>query len=180
MNTYSQQKKCFGYSEHHSKTHARAMPDAPSNDTITHDHESLADMVAAHSASTALTVAHKNTTDALALVNTITTDQSNNPLLNTASQHPDQYWDGRRETLGSWFTEFETVLSTVSPELYEFAVEYILSDRTKTVIFIPGQAAQLDGALPRPDYSWATPAPSDTSHYNVPHHVVVDAYRKLS
>ena len=73
------------------------------------------------------------------------------PRSSTLTQHPDQHWDGRRETLGSWFAELETSLSTVSPELYEFAVEFLLSDRSKTVLFAPGQAAQLDGVLPRPD-----------------------------
>ena len=111
--------------------------------------------------------------DALLLVNTATPDNS------TKIAHPDQYWDGRRETLGSWFAEFETVLSTVSPELYEFAVEFYLSDRHKTVIFNNGQAAQLDGALPRPDYDWNHPAPSDPAHYDVPHDVVLRAYREL-
>ena len=88
---------------------------------------------------------------ALALVNpSLTEPPRSSPA--KAGLHPDQHWDGRRETLGSWFAEFETVLSTVSPELYEFAVEFVLSDRSKTVLFVPGQAAQLDGALPRPIY----------------------------
>ena len=94
-------------------------------------------------------------------------------------QHPEQHWNGRRETLGGWFAEFETVLSAVSPELYEFAVEYFLSDRNKTVIFVPGQAAQLDGVLPRPDYSWTSPAPSDPAQYAIPEAVIIAAYTRM-
>jgi hypothetical protein len=93
--------------------------------------------------------------------------------------HPEQHWNGRREMLGSWFTEFETVLATVSPELHEFAVEFILSDRSKTVIFFPGQAAQLDNALPRPDYSWLNPASSAADDYHVPDSVIVAAYTSI-
>ena len=101
------------------------------------------------------------------------------PRSSTLTQHPDQHWDGRRETLGSWFAELETSLSTVSPELYEFAVEFLLSDRSKTVLFAPGQAAQLDGVLPRPDYTWENPAPTSSDAYDVPQHVTVAAYEQL-
>ena len=67
----------------------------------------------------------------------------------SSGHHPDQHWNGRRETLGSWFTEFETGLAAVSPDLHEFAVEFFVMDRSKTIIFHAGQAAQLDGALLR-------------------------------
>ena len=110
----------------------------------------------------------------LALYNTVQTDKAVNSAL-----HPEQHWNGRRETLGSWLAEFETVLATVSPELHEFAVEFILSDRNKTVIFFPGQAAQLDGAMARPDFTWATPAPSTPATYDVAEHVVQTAYARL-
>ena len=88
-------------------------------------------------------------TNALTLVNTAPTDKTPVPT----TLHPEHHWNGRRETLGSWLAEFETVLSTTSPEVHEFAVEFFLSDRNKTVIFFPGQAAQLDGAIIRPEYS---------------------------
>ena len=47
--------------------------------------------------------------DALSLVSAHT-EQST-----AHTSHPDQHWDGRRETLGSWFCELETVLSALSP-----------------------------------------------------------------
>ena len=114
---------------------------------------------------------------AFALINNINTDITDKTPV--AELHPEQHWNGKRETLGSWFTEFETVLSAVSPELHEFAVEFFLSDRNKTVIFFPGQAAQLDGALPRPDYDWDNPAPSGATEYAVPHDVVVAAFHHM-
>ena len=95
------------------------------------------------------------------------------------AQHRDQHWDGRRETLGGWFKEFATTLSTLSHELYEFAVDAFVSDRNKTVIFVPGQAALLDGAVTRPDFSWDNPAPSDKSAYDVPDEIVADAYAEI-
>ena len=113
--------------------------------------EPHADMVAGATAGSA--PAHDGP---LALVNTIPRSQDlthQAPSSHQPGQHPDQHWNGRRETLGSWLTEFETVLSAESPELHEFAVEYVLSDRARTVIFFSGQAAQLDGAMPRPTSS---------------------------
>ena len=137
--------------------------------------EPHADMVAGASAGSA--PAHDGP---LALVNTIPTDLTHKaPNSHQPGLHPDQHWNGRRETLGSWLTEFETVLSAESPELHEFAVEYVLSDRAKTVIFFSGQAAQLDGAMPRPPFTWTQPAPTDAASYDVPHHVVAAAYEGL-
>ena len=128
-----------------------------------------ADMVARNTASDSST--------AFALINNVNTDITDKTPV--AELHPEQHWNGKRETLGSWFTEFETVLSAVSPELHEFALEFFLSDRNKTVIFFPGQAAQLDGALPRPDYDWDNPAPSGATEYAVPHDVVVTAFHHM-
>ena len=139
--------------------------------------EPHADMVAGATAGSA--PAHDGP---LALVNTIPRSQDlthQAPSSHQPGQHPDQHWNGRRETLGSWLTEFETVLSAESPELHEFAVEYVLSDRARTVIFFSGQAAQLDGAMPRPTFTWTRPAPTDAASYEVPHHVVAAAYEGL-
>ena len=150
---------------------ARASDSLP-RDTLSHNALTPgpdADMVALYSAD-------RRDLDGVALANTALTETL---PTNTAGTHPDQYWDGRRETLGSWFTEFETTLSTASPELYELAVEFLLSDRTKTVILVPGQAAQLDGALPRPDYTWANPAPSDPAACAVQHGVTTAVYMKF-
>ena len=93
--------------------------------------------------------------------------------------HPDQHWDGRRETLGSWFRELETVLSALSPQLYMFAVENYVSEHNKVVIFHRGQAAQLDGVLPRADYTWDHVAPADAASYAVDHAVVTATYERL-
>ena len=114
-----------------------------STETDTH-----ADMVARNTASDSST--------AFALINNVNTDITDKTPV--AELHPEQHWNGKRETLGSWFTEFETVLSAVSPELHEFAVEFFLSDRNKTVIFFPGQAAQLDGALSAPGLRLGQPS----------------------
>ena len=62
-------------------------------------------------------------TNALTLVNTAPTDKTPVPT----TLHPEHHWNGRRETLGSWLAEFETVLSTTSPEVHEFAVEFFAS-----------------------------------------------------
>ena len=97
----------------------------------------------------------------------------------SAQPHPDQHWDGRRVTLSSWYAEFETTLSYCSPVLYEFAVHGMIFDRTIAVIFTEGQAAQNDGAMPRPDYTWYNPAPSNPTAYNVSPAVVTAAYARL-
>ena len=94
-------------------------------------------------------------------------------------QHPEQYWNGRRETLGSWFAEFESVLAAANPDLHEFAVEFFVVERHCTVIFYPGQAAQLDGAIHRPVCSWEYPAPNDPAQYVVPHTATEHAYHHL-
>ena len=96
-----------------------------------------------------------------------------------AGQHPDHHWNGRRESLGSWLNEFETVLSTVAPDLWSFAVELFVIHQSRTTICFPGQAAQLDGALPRPHYDWNNPAPVNPNAYMVPDQVVVDAYAAI-
>ena len=57
--------------------------------------------------------------NALVLANVNTSSDAHTPCKQT---HPDQHWDGRRVTLSSWYAEFETTLSYVSPTLYEFAV----------------------------------------------------------
>ena len=147
---------------------------------MSNDHEpgraiadATADMVASLSATHLVTVPpESDDSRGLILANTAQTD-SNVPT----AFHPEQHWNGRREMLGSWLAEFETTLSAsaVSPERHEFAVEFFLSDRNKTIIFFSGQAAQLDGVLQRPDYDWFNPAPSDEAEYNVPRHVVAAA-----
>ena len=64
-------------------------------------------------------------TPATTPTSTLADEPENLSLANLAqtAKHPEQYWDGRRETLGSFLTEFETTLATVDPDLHEFAVE---------------------------------------------------------
>ena len=72
--------------------------------------EFLADMVAGFTGNTlGVTETKNDSSDALALINN--TQHTDKTLsTHTPGQHPDQHWDGRRESLGSWFTEFETTL----------------------------------------------------------------------
>ena len=144
------------------------------SDTMTDSHNnkaSYAAVVSNMAAASSTTAAPVSDMD---LISPPRPDPSINP-----GKHPDQYWDGRRETLGSWFTEFETTLSAVDSDLYSFVVDYLVLDRNKIIIFHPGQAAQLDGLIPRPAYSWNHPAPTEEAHYDVPHAIVVDAFQRL-
>ena len=62
-------------------------------------------------------VARKTASDsstAFALINKINTDITDKT---SAAHHPEQHWDGKRETLGSWLAELGTTLATVSSEL---------------------------------------------------------------
>ena len=43
--------------------------------------------------------------------------------LDKTHPHADHNWDGRRETLDSWFTEFETTLSNISLTLSSISAE---------------------------------------------------------
>ena len=89
-----------------------------SSDPATHQADTHAVMVApANTASPA----SLEVSSSLALIN-VNPHNSDNPYVPNKQFHPDQHWDGRRVTLSSWYTEFETTLSYVSPSLYEFAV----------------------------------------------------------
>ena len=155
-----------------SDAHMRSRSPSVRDGTVINNPSGLTDMVAASSVDPPDIPVVSDDAHGLSL-SSVTLDTPH------STAHPDQHWDGRRETLGSWFAEFETVLSTVSPELYEFAVEFYLSDRHKTVIFVQGQAAQLDGAMPRPNYTWTHPAPSEPHAYDVPHDVVTQAFHHM-
>ena len=76
--------------------------------------------------------------DAVALVNTNFAPSSDTPS-SSQQHHPDQHWDGRRVTLSSWYAEFETTLSYISPTLYEFAVNGMVYNNTIAIIFTEGQ-----------------------------------------
>ena len=74
---------------------------------------------------------------------------------------------GSKETLAAFYKEFETTLSYVSPALYTLAVEGFIHEQGRTVIFALGQAAQLDGDMPRRPATWDNPASTDPNDYVV-------------
>ena len=90
--------------------------------------------------------------------------------------NPYQKWDGKRTTLAPFLTELEMNLSAHDSALYTFAVEYyVMLQNGKTVLAHPGQAAQLDGNLHRPAYTWDNPAPENADAYAVDHLAIVNA-----
>ena len=131
----------------------------------------LSDMIAPYSTSS---LASETTPHARSLVSS-----AHYARTEPSALHPDQHWNGRRESLGSWLNEFETVLATVAPDLWSFAVELFVIHQARTTICFPGQAAQLDGALVRPQFDWHNPAPVDPNAYLVPDQVVNDAYAAI-
>ena len=107
----------------------------------------------------------------VALVSTNSTAHNSDP-----DSNPSITWDGERTTLAPFLTELEMKLSAHDSALYTFAVEYyVMLSNGKTVLAHPGQAAQLDGNLDRPAYSWSDPAPEDADKYGVDHLAVVAA-----
>ena len=44
-------------------------------------------------------------------------------------------WDGTKESLGSWFTELEMVLSLLNPLLSQLAIEGYVTEKGKCTIF---------------------------------------------
>ena len=88
---------------------------------------------------------------ALALVND---SASNKPLfpLNSNAQATDLFWDGSDETLRGWIQEFQSTISVRAPHLHTLATESVVHDAGKVIIFCAGQAAQLEGDMPRPAY----------------------------
>ena len=99
--------------------------------------------------------------------NAILSDQDN----------PYKLWDGETSTLAPFLAELEITLSAHDSALYTFAVEfYAMLSNGKTVLSYRGQAAQLDGVLPRPAYTWTTPAPGGDASYGVDHVTVVNKH----
>ena len=107
-------------------------------------------------------VANASPGDALNLTLTST---AHNP--SDQATDPDLHWDGERVTLPNFLAALELDISQ-SSDLYMFATQfYVPLSNGKTAIVHPGQAAQLDGALARPDYSWYNAAPGDALSYVV-------------
>ena len=93
---------------------------------------------------------------------------------------PDKYWDGDQSTLLTFLSELENTLSTHDTALHTFAIHYYaMLNNGKTVIALPGQAAQLDGAIPRPAYTWGNPAPEDDASYGIGHVEIVMKHNEL-
>jgi hypothetical protein len=130
-----------------------------------------------HLSTTANSANNQGVTDSHALINAVQSEHT----VQASPKHPDQHWDGRRETLGGWLEELATVLSATSPQGYELAVEGYVCDRSHVIICCHGQAAQLDGVLPRHEYTWDNPAPLSPTDacYAVSHDVVKAAYDGL-
>ena len=120
---------------------------------------------------------HESTPDdAQALVNPAQAKPISNP------QNPpltDQFWDGSKETLAAFYKEFETTLSYVSPALYTLAVEGFIHEQGRTVIFTLGQAAQLEGDMPRNLATWDNPASTDPRDYFVSDDAIRAAHARV-
>ena len=149
-------------------------------DAVTRDPDITHDMVAPVPPGPPMINEHDGTNDdsPVALVNTYSTahitDQSVHP------NSPDKFWDGDRSTLLTFLSELENTLSTHDTSLHTFAIHYYaMLNNGKTVIAHPGQAAQLDGALARPLYTWGNPAPEDDASYGVGHVEVVTKHNEL-
>ena len=77
-------------------------------------------------------------------------------------------------------TELNVSLLADDSTLHTFAVEYYaMLNNGKTVLFHPGQAAQLDGALARPIYTWDNPAPEGADLYGISHLDITQKYHDL-
>ena len=138
------------------------------------DHDTMTDMVAPRVDPPHGTAITRPDSLPVALVTTNSTahnlDQPDNPF---------KSWDGERTTLAPFLTELEIALSAHDATLYAFAVDYyVILPNGKTVIAHSGQAAQLDGVLQRPEYSWNKPAPEDAASYAVDRTTIVAAVEK--
>ena len=86
----------------------------------------------------------KNAPVNLALVSTNSTAHK--------SDNPFKYWDGDKTTLAPFLSELDITLSAHDSALHTYAIEYYaMLTNGKTVISLPGQAAQLDGNTRRRD-----------------------------
>ena len=135
--------------------------------TISRDADNTSNMVAPGPPGPPPRDAVANDAGVFALVNTASSDPSHNPY---------KLWDGTSSTLAPFLAELDIALSAHDSTLYTFAVEfYAMLSNGKTILSFPGQAAQLDGAMPRPIYTWDNPAPADAASYGVDFLTVVEA-----
>ena len=115
----------------------------------------------------------------LALVND--SASNNKPLfpLTSSAQTTDLYWDGSDETLRGFVEELQSTLAITSPNLHTLVTESVVHSNSKVIIFCPGQAAQLEGDMPRPAYDWNNPASIDPKDYPVTRAAVEAAWHRL-
>ena len=132
------------------------------------NHDTMNDMVApGHDPhrDSLITLVADSASAPVALVNTPSTAHNSDP-----NSNPYKFWNGVKSTLAPFLEALEITLSAHDSGLYTFAVEYYaMLTNGKTVLVHPGQAAQLDGNLARPVYSWNTPAPEAADQYGVDH-----------
>ena len=99
--------------------------------------------------------------------------------LSSNAQVTDLYWDGSDETLRGYVEELQSTITIRAPHLHTLATESVIHDNGKVIIFCLGQAAQLEGDMPRPPYSWHNPAPIDEASYPITREAIVSAYARL-
>ena len=105
----------------------------------------------------------------------------NKPLLplSSSAQATDLYWNGSDEYIRGWIKEFQSTISVRAPNLHTLATESVVHDAGKVIIFCSGQAAQLEGDMPRPAYDWDNPAPIDKDSYPITREAIEAAYARL-
>ena len=118
---------------------------------------------------------------AFALVND--SASNNKPLTplsaNAQTTTTDLHWNGSDESLRGWVLEFQSTISIRAPHLHTLIVESIVHENGRVIIFCLGQAAQLEGDMPRPAYSYENPAPIDADSYPVSREAIEAAYHRL-
>ena len=109
---------------------------------------------------------------ALVVTNSVTNSTAHNT---DQASEPNKFWNGERSTLAPFLTELNVSLLADNSALHTSAVEYYaMLNNGKTVLVHPGQAAQLDGQIERPAYTWNEPAPEDAGSYGVDHVTIVN------
>jgi hypothetical protein len=147
---------------------------------VLRDPDTMSDMVAPGPPGPLMTDKHDGTVNdvPVALVSTNSTAHISDTIVHP--NNPDKYWDGDQSTLLTFLSELENTLSTHDTALHTFAIHYYaMLSNGKTVIALPGQAAQLDGAIPRPEYTWGNPAPEDGDSYGVDRITVTVKHNEL-
>ena len=146
----------------------------PSTGTLSSDNESAYFKMVA-------TCAPPEDAAALALVNDSASNLNTKPLISLSAnaQTTDLYWNGSEEQLRGWILEFQSTISIRAPHLHTLITESIVHENGRVIIFCLGQAAQLEGDMPRPAYDYENPAPLDVASYPISREAVEAAYLRL-